>query len=64
MAREMRIKMKREDSINGFVELIGNPVKFNNNPVTYRRPPPKCGEHTEEIMQEFLGKDFSNVKGN
>jgi len=64
LAREMRIKMKREDAIDGFVELIGNPVKFNNNPVTYRRPPPKCGEHTEEIMQEFLGKDFSNMKGN
>tara|TARA_B100001059_G_scaffold233227_1_gene272837 strand:- start:1255 stop:2472 length:1218 start_codon:yes stop_codon:yes gene_type:complete len=63
-AREMRIKIEQGDSIDGFVELIGNPVKFDKNPVTYRRPPPKCGEHNDEIIQELLGDEFSKMKGN
>ena len=63
-AREMRIKIEQGDSIDGFVELIGNPVKFDKNPVTYRRPPPKCGEHNDEIIQELLGEEFRKMKGN
>jgi crotonobetainyl-CoA:carnitine CoA-transferase CaiB-like acyl-CoA transferase len=63
-AREMRIKIEQGDSIDGFVELIGNPVKFDKNPVTYRRPPPKCGEHNDEITQELLGEEFRKMKGN
>ena len=63
-AREMRIKIEQGDSIDGFVELIGNPVKFDKNQVTYRRPPPKCGEHNDEIIQELLGEEFRKMKGN
>ena len=63
-AREMRIKIEQGDSIDGFVELIGNPVKFDKNTVTYRRPPPKCGEHNDEIIQELLGEEFRKMKGN
>ena len=63
-AREMLIKIEQGDSIDGFVELIGNPVKFDKNPVTYRRPPPKCGEHNDEIIQELLGEEFRKMKGN
>lgn len=63
-AREMQIKIEQGDSIDGFVELIGNPVKFDKNPVTYRRPPPKCGEHNDEIIQELLGEEFRKMKGN
>lgn len=52
-AREMRIDMAREDVDRGGVELIGNPLKFSKTPVTYRRPPPRFGQDTEEIISEF-----------
>jgi crotonobetainyl-CoA:carnitine CoA-transferase CaiB-like acyl-CoA transferase len=35
--------------------LIGNPEKFSATPVSFRRPPPLLGEHTEEVLQEWLG---------
>ena len=54
LARDMKIKINRENSLSGFVELIGNPVKFSKTPVTYRRAPPICGEHTDEIITEIL----------
>lgn len=51
--RHMRIKMQDDRALQGEVELIGNPVKLSATPVSYRRPPPRCGEHTQEILDEL-----------
>ena len=59
-ARKMKIQMKNKNSGKGFVELIGNPVKFSETPVNYRHPPPSCGEHTEEILNEIMPKKDNN----
>ncbi len=58
-ARDMRIDMAREDIDRGGVELIGNPLKFSKTPVTYRRPPPRFGQDTDEVLSRFRpgGKD-------
>jgi len=64
LARDMKIKINRENSLSGFVELIGNPVKFSKTPVTYRRAPPICGEHTDEIITEILDSQSDEKKGN
>ena len=50
-AREMRIKM---DHPHSEIELIGNPVKFSETPVTYRKAPPLCGADTAEVLKEWL----------
>lgn len=31
------------------LRLLGNPLKLSKTPVTYRHPPPRCGEHGAEI---------------
>lgn len=54
--RDMEITMEHPLAENG-VRLIGNPVKFSDTPVTYRRPPPLLGEHTDEVLAEMLGLD-------
>ncbi|MFT7596629.1 MAG: crotonobetainyl-CoA:carnitine CoA-transferase CaiB-like acyl-CoA transferase, partial [Paracoccaceae bacterium] len=51
-ARAMKITMPHPSAQSGTVDLIGNPIKFSATPVTYRRPPPTCGEHTQEILDE------------
>jgi len=56
-ARGMRIAIPTPHAGSGKVELIGNPVKFSATPVSYRRPPPLCGEHTEEVIAELLGSE-------
>jgi len=53
-AREMQISMENDKVESGKVDLIGNPVKFSKTPVTYRKPPPACGQHTDEILDELL----------
>ncbi|NSY36713.1 CaiB/BaiF CoA-transferase family protein [Leisingera sp. ANG59] len=46
-ARQMAIGM---ETAAGPVKLLGNPLNFSRTPVTYRHPPPRCGEGTEEIL--------------
>lgn len=45
--REMLIEM--DHSLLGKVELVGNPAKFSETPVSYRLPPPQVGEHDTDI---------------
>jgi crotonobetainyl-CoA:carnitine CoA-transferase CaiB-like acyl-CoA transferase len=51
-AREMLIHMDHVEI--GDLRLVGSPLKFSETPVDYRRPPPKLGEHTEEILKELF----------
>jgi len=60
-ARDMRINMPHPDAGEKGIDLIGNPVKFSKTPVSYRRPPPKLGQHTQEILKEYLNLDQSTL---
>ena len=51
--RGMRIAMPYPHAKGGMLEMVGNPVKFSATPVAYRRAPPVCGEHTEEVLSEL-----------
>ncbi len=61
LARGMRITMPHQASATGSVDLIGNPLNFAQTPVSYRRPPPRLGEHTREILREVLGMDDGEI---
>ena len=39
----------------GTMPFVANPVRFSETPVTYGRVPPQLGEHTEEVLAEWLG---------
>lgn len=62
-AREMVVSVNDPHAHDGFVDLIGNPIKFSETPITYRRAPPMCGEHTEEILTELFGAQHKFKKG-
>ncbi|MEQ8653155.1 MAG: CaiB/BaiF CoA-transferase family protein [Kiloniellales bacterium] len=51
--REMQISLPYPDSQSGTVDLIGNPIKMSETPVTYRRPPPTMGQHTDEVLEDL-----------
>ena len=55
-ARGMRINMDHPGSTSG-VDLIGNPLKLSETPVTYRQAPPVMGQHTDEVLEELLDLD-------
>ncbi len=52
--REMRVTLPYPGAQGGEIELIGNPIKFSKTPVTYDRPPPRLGEHSEQVLAELL----------
>jgi crotonobetainyl-CoA:carnitine CoA-transferase CaiB-like acyl-CoA transferase len=41
----------------GTLRLGGIPIKYSETPGIIRRPPPLCGQHTDEVLAELL--DYS-----
>ena len=37
------------------VPTVANPVDFDATPVHYAKAPPLLGEHTDEVLREWLG---------
>jgi crotonobetainyl-CoA:carnitine CoA-transferase CaiB-like acyl-CoA transferase len=60
LARRMRIQMPHPAA--GSVPLVANPVRFSASPVDYRRSPPRLGEHSAEVLQEWLGMPKDKVE--
>lgn len=48
-------EMKANGVKGGQVRLLGNPLKFSKTPVKYRRPPPRLGQDTDEVLATWLG---------
>ena len=51
-ARDLLIEM--DHPTIGKLPLVGSPLKFSETPVEYRRPPPRLGEHTQEVLKELF----------
>jgi crotonobetainyl-CoA:carnitine CoA-transferase CaiB-like acyl-CoA transferase len=58
-ARGMRVDVERADT--GPVRLVANPVKASRTPPQYRLPPPRLGEHTDEVLSGVLGWDAARI---
>ncbi len=50
LARAMKVECRHPAA--GMISLIGIPFKFGDTPATVRRPPPRWGEHTAEVLAE------------
>jgi crotonobetainyl-CoA:carnitine CoA-transferase CaiB-like acyl-CoA transferase len=35
------------------VECVGPPLQLSQQPASIRRPPPRLGEHTQEVLEEL-----------
>jgi formyl-CoA transferase len=58
-AREMLIHIGHSEI--GDLRLVGSPLKFSDTPVEYKLPPPRLGEHTEEVLKELLGYTAAQI---
>ncbi|MFI3905362.1 CaiB/BaiF CoA transferase family protein [Ochrobactrum sp. S1502_03] len=45
----------------GKVNTAGVTMKLSDTPLTIRRPPPTLGQHTAEVLNEWLGKNESEI---
>jgi len=54
-AEETKIVRHMRHADNEALPTIANPVTFSANKVSYRQAPPRLGEHTREVLTEWLG---------
>ncbi|MDH3317090.1 MAG: CoA transferase [Gammaproteobacteria bacterium] len=59
--RQMTVSLPHPLAAGGDVTLLANPMRFSETPVSYRRAPPTVGEHTAEVLKEFLGLDEASI---
>ena len=45
----------------GTVSTVASPVRLSATPVQYRRPPPLVGQHTEEVLRDWLQAEATEV---
>jgi crotonobetainyl-CoA:carnitine CoA-transferase CaiB-like acyl-CoA transferase len=63
--RETEVEMSRTDGT--VVKTVAFPGKLSESPVVYRKPPPTLGEHTNEVLLEWVNmseKELQNLKNN
>ncbi|CAM4408297.1 CoA transferase [Bordetella tumbae] len=53
-ARQLRRELPHP--LGGTASVTASPLRFSASPVVYRNAPPMLGQHTQEILQEILGK--------
>jgi crotonobetainyl-CoA:carnitine CoA-transferase CaiB-like acyl-CoA transferase len=58
-ARELRIDLPHP--VAGTVPGVANPIRMSASPVAYDRAPPVLGEHTAEVLGQWLGLDAAAI---
>ncbi|MGE4336902.1 MAG: CaiB/BaiF CoA transferase family protein, partial [Pigmentiphaga sp.] len=60
LARDIIVEMAHP--LTGKVKTAASPLRFSRTPVTYRTAPPLTGEHSEDVLREWLGVDDAKLK--
>lgn len=59
-ARQMFVEM--EHPVAGKMKITGNQVKLSETPVQFRTPAPLLGQHTDEVLKDFLGINEDRIR--
>ena len=60
-AREVGLCRRQRHALNEELPAVANPVRFSATPVTYERPPPLLGEHSDEVLRDWLGYSAQQI---
>jgi formyl-CoA transferase len=60
LSRGMLIEMEHPEL--GVIKQIGPPMKFSETPCTVGSPPPRLGEHTEEVLRAVAGYSDEEIE--
>ena len=59
MHRDMLAEIEHPSA--GKIKMAGIPVKFSATPASVRLPPPRLGEHTKNVLEEWLGMNMQEI---
>ena len=48
------VKIELDHAAAGKLPLVASPMRFSGTPLEYRLAPPLLGEHTDQVLKEFL----------
>lgn len=54
-AAERGLVQRQQHPLHDELPAVSNPVSFSATPVSYDRAPPMLGQHTDEVLREWLG---------
>lgn len=60
-AREKQLVRHMKNTAGDDVPTVANPVDLGGTPVQYERAPPELGEHTDEVLREWLGYSAERI---
>jgi crotonobetainyl-CoA:carnitine CoA-transferase CaiB-like acyl-CoA transferase len=61
-AHERELVKSLQHGLGQPLPTVANPVRFSRSAVCYAAPPPMLGEHTEEVLQDWLGYSASRIE--
>jgi crotonobetainyl-CoA:carnitine CoA-transferase CaiB-like acyl-CoA transferase len=59
-ARNMVVEA--EHSLGGALKLVANPLRMSETPLNRYEPPPRLGQHTDELLSGVLGLGVSEIE--
>jgi crotonobetainyl-CoA:carnitine CoA-transferase CaiB-like acyl-CoA transferase len=54
-AREQELVKSIRHPLDAALPTVANPIRFSDTPVQYDQAPPLLGQHTDEVLAEWLG---------
>jgi len=60
-ARGVLVDMQRDDG--AILQVVANPVRLSETPADYRIAPPRLGQHTDEVLEGWLGLGADELAG-
>jgi crotonobetainyl-CoA:carnitine CoA-transferase CaiB-like acyl-CoA transferase len=58
--RQMRIDLPHP--LSGSVPSVAKPIKFSGTPIQYRNAPPTLGQHSHEVLQQYVGLSDEEIE--
>ena len=55
------VKIELDHAAAGKLPLVASPMRFSGTPLDYRLAPPLLGEHTDQVLREFLKLNESQI---
>jgi crotonobetainyl-CoA:carnitine CoA-transferase CaiB-like acyl-CoA transferase len=59
-ARNMIVEV--EHSLGRSLKLVANPLRMSETPLNRYEPPPRLGQHTDELLSDVLGLSVSEIE--